>query len=509
MALDGQASRETTVVDAINRIFSEALSTASIEGLARLCLREAEAVTGAAYSFMGEVNEATGRLDSLAISDRAWSVFITDDARFPAPPAGFAIKGFFDRVLNEGQSLIVNDPASHPDSQGVPSRHPALNNFLGVPLKSGERTIGMVGLGNRPGGFGAAELIAVEAMAPAVLQALTNKRGEEALRESERRLQTLIEGIPQMVWRAVDGGQVTWISPQWTAYTGQSQEEARGHGWLECVHPDDRAGGTFLWEQAVVSGRLEMDGRMRRADGVYRWFQVRATPVRDAEGHIVEWLGTSTDIDDLRRLQHGQQLLVAELQHRVRNILAVVRSVFTRTVDGGRSMEEVADHFTGRLDALARTQVMMTQSPTGYVDLEDLIRDELLSVREDDGSAISVEGPDIALPAQAAESLGLAVHELVTNAVKFGALSSPTGKVHISWRVNSHCGGARTLDLTWTEQGVPAVPVAPIRPGFGVELIEEALPYRLGAETTIEFLGGGIRCAIALPLRDGDVGAAM
>lgn len=497
-----------SVVDAINRIFSEALSTASVEALARLCLRELELVTGAAYSFMGEVNEATGRLDSLAISDRAWSVFIIDDPRFPAPPAGFAIKGFFDRVLSEGRSLIVDDPANHPDSQGMPKGHPALHNFLGVPLKSGERTVGMVGLGNRPGGFGEAERQAVEAMAPAVLQAVASKRGEAALRDSERRLQSIIDSAPQMIWRAIDGGRVTWISPQWTEFTGQRQADAEGLGWQACVHVDDHERTMAFWEQAKTSGRLEMDGRLRRADGEYRWFKVRATPLRDEAGRIVEWIGTSTDIDDLRRLQHSQQQLVAELQHRVRNILAVVRSVFTRTVEGGRSIEEVSDHFKGRLDALARTQVVVTKNPTGLVDLENLIRDELLSVGEGDDSAISVEGPDVALPPQAAESLGLAVHELVTNAVKFGALSAPSGKVHISWGVNSHCGVERTLNLTWAEQGVPTVPVAPVRQGFGVELIEEALPYRLGAETKIEFLGGGIRCAIALPLRDGEAGAA-
>ncbi|MBN8808251.1 MAG: PAS domain-containing protein [Sphingomonas sp.] len=327
------------------------------------------------------------------------------------------------------------------------------------------------------------------------------KRAETALRESESRLKLLMEGVPQLVWRAVDGGHWTWASPQWTEFTGQSDANSHDFGWLDTVHSDDRERVKEVWAGAVERGEFHADYRICNASQHrYTWFQTRATPVRDEHGEIIEWLGTSTDVDDLRDLQNRQQVLVAELQHRVRNILTIVRSVFGRTVEAGGPIEEIADHFSGRLAAMARTQVIVTQSAHGKVDLENLIRDELLSVGVGDSSSVTIAGPDVALDSKTAESLGLAIHELTTNAVKYGALSKKGARLTIDWTTNIGYGGSETLDLTWKEQGVPAMPVAPSRYGFGRELIEEALPYRLGAETKLEFRGGGVCCSISLPL---------
>jgi PAS domain S-box-containing protein len=328
-----------------------------------------------------------------------------------------------------------------------------------------------------------------------------------ALTESEARFRTLVEGIPQLVWRAVDGGEWTWASPQWVAYTGLDTEESAGQGWLRALHPEDRALAEAAWARAQAGEPLDMTVRIfHQAENHYRHFSLRATAVRGEHGAVPEWLGTSTDIDDLRRLQDRQQLLLAELQHRVRNILTVVRSVFARTIDVGGELDQVADHFVGRLDSLARTQVIVTQSATGEVDLENLVRDELLSVGATDGPNLTIDGPDVDLPAKAAESIGLAIHELVTNALKYGALRVPSATLQIRWNTNMDKGGDRQLNLIWSEQGVPIVPLVPARRGFGSELITEALPYRLGAETSLEFRGGGVRCTISVPLGK-DVGS--
>ncbi|WP_156028715.1 sensor histidine kinase [Sphingobium chlorophenolicum] len=202
----------------------------------------------------------------------------------------------------------------------------------------------------------------------------------------------------------------------------------------------------------------------------------------------------------LRDSEKRLRVAVSELQHRVRNILTVVRSVFARTFDRRGDQEEMADHFKGRLDALARSQIVVTQTAAGTADLENLIRDELMSVGAHDGPQVRIEGPDVLLNSKAAESLGLAVHELTTNAVKYGALRATGASLDIFWTVDLDQGGQRMLTLCWDEQGVPAVSINPGHEGFGRELIEEALPYRLGAETKLEFRGGGIRCSIAMPL---------
>lgn len=325
-----------------------------------------------------------------------------------------------------------------------------------------------------------------------------------ALGESELRFRTLVEGMPQLVWRAEDGGHWTWASPQWSDYTGLSADKSMGLGWLHALYPDDREKARNAWSRAEAGAPLDMVVRLcNRREGGYRHFRLRASAVRKDE-RVLEWLGTSTDIDDLLQLQKRQQILLAELQHRVRNILAVVRSVFGRTVDAGGDLDDVADHFRGRLDSLARTQVVVTQRANGLVDLESLIRDELLSVGASDGPNLAIEGPEVALPPKAAESIGLAVHELTTNALKYGALRVSEARLDIGWKTSRGPKGGRRLDFTWLEQGIPAVPVDPVRQGFGSELIREALPYQLEAETSLDFRPGGVCCTISVPLPDDD-----
>lgn len=325
----------------------------------------------------------------------------------------------------------------------------------------------------------------------------------DVLAETELRFRTLVEGIPQLVWRAADGGHWTWASPQWERYTGLDSRRSSGMGWLLALHPEDRPAALAAWSQATPDAPLNFHARIfHQGEDRHRHFHVRAAPVIAADGQVVEWLGTSTDVDDLLRLQERQRMLVAELQHRVRNILTVIRSVFGRTVEAGGTPDEMANHFRGRLDSLARTQVIVTQSAAGQVDLENLIRDELLSVGAADGPSLGIEGPEVSLGPKAAESIGLAIHELTTNALKYGALRVPDGNLQIRWTVNMDDGGARRLDLRWIEQGVPAIPLKPVRKGFGSELISDALPYQLGAETRLEFRGGGVRCSISVPLPD-------
>ncbi|HWV12803.1 MAG TPA: sensor histidine kinase, partial [Sphingobium sp.] len=205
---------------------------------------------------------------------------------------------------------------------------------------------------------------------------------------------------------------------------------------------------------------------------------------------------------ELRDSEDRLRVLVAELQHRVRNMLTVVRSMFASTADSSEDIDHLVDHFIGRLDALARTQVIVTSSADQRVDLENLIRDELLSVGVHDGPVVEIDGPDVSLNSKIGETLGLAFHELTTNAVKYGALKVPNGRLNISWHVEADEGGTSKLHLCWAERGVPAISINPSRQGFGRELIEEAVAYRLGAETSLEFRSGGVRWSISLPLRD-------
>lgn len=210
-------------------------------------------------------------------------------------------------------------------------------------------------------------------------------------------------------------------------------------------------------------------------------------------------------LQDLRRsdeLWQASRLREAalehELQHRVRNMLAKIRSLFSRTMDSACSIEEATDHFRGRLDTVSKYHGEVTRSPTGTIDLETLVLDELLNFSAGADSPISVEGPPVALSHELAENIGMAVHELATNAMKFGALSERSGQLDVRWAVSHE--PAQRLSLEWRESGIAIVASAPLHSGFGREFIEQALPYQLNADTSFELRPGGLLCRISMLL---------
>jgi PAS domain S-box-containing protein len=341
------------------------------------------------------------------------------------------------------------------------------------------------------------ELETSNAKLKAANESLDRRIGERtrSLRESEERLRTLMEGIPQLVWRAEATGKWTWASPQWSAFTGLSRGQSRGHGWLMAVHPEDRQTALAAWEKAVDMGAYDTEYRLRRnADDGYRWFQARATPMKDDAGRIVEWLGTSTDVHETRQLQARQGILVAELQHRVRNTLAVVRSIVGRTAATAPSTEALVAELEGRISALARGQSLVGTAPEKGVDLRLLIEGEIEGhVGQQDRMVLS--GVAVTLRPRAAETLALAFHELATNAAKYGALSAPQGRVDVTWTIED-----ADLRLTWRESGVSLPGQPPVRRGFGTELITGLIPYELDARCSMEFGTDGLQCTLTIPL---------
>ncbi|EPE96422.1 chemotaxis protein CheB [Rhizobium grahamii] len=331
------------------------------------------------------------------------------------------------------------------------------------------------------------------------------KKVEEALAAAEVRQRALLEGIPQLVWRGVDGGQWTSASPQWTAFTGQTEEDSRGTGWLEQLHPDDREIAQNAWLEALESGGFEVECRIRQAGtDNYRWFHTRATPVRDATGGVIEWLGTSTDVDDLRGMQARQEVLVAELQHRTRNLLGVVRSMADKTGRASSSLENFRNRFRDRLEALARVQGLLSKlSDHDRVSFDAVVETEL-SAMGGSGDRVTLEGPrGVRLRSSTVQTLAMAIHELATNAIKYGALGQRNGKLCVTWALEEVGPDGRPwLHIDWLERGVSMPPAgpAPLGTGQGRELIEHALPYQLGAETRFNLGTDGVHCTISLPV---------
>ena len=334
---------------------------------------------------------------------------------------------------------------------------------------------------------------------------------ERRVHDSEKRFRLLATNIPQLVFCSRADGNRTWPSPQWIEFTGLDTEASLGFGWMDGVHPDDREATLDAWRAAEQTGEHYSEQRVRRqSDGQWRWHQMRARPIAGEAGRAMDWVGTMTDVHDLRGLQERQTVLMGELQHRTRNLLALVQAIATRTLRSSRSLDDFQREFNERLDALARVQALITGVDYGGVDLRDLLTAELqahggLHMGSGVGSEqVAIAGPAVQLGQSAAQALGLALHELMTNAVKHGALADDGGRLTVTWLVRRDDDGALWVQLDWKESGVtlPGADGPARRRGYGRELIERSLPYQLGAETALLFEPDGVRCTIGIEVEE-------
>ncbi|MFL6548678.1 MAG: sensor histidine kinase [Povalibacter sp.] len=358
--------------------------------------------------------------------------------------------------------------------------------------KDGSRFWGSGVLTALPGGIGYIK----------ILRDLTERQtAQHALKASEERFRTLATSIPQLVFTSLENGSRTWGSPQWVIYTGLSDKESRDFGWLEAIHPDDRDRTTSMWREAMLSGMYLVEHRIRRAQNMeYRWHQTRATPLHIERPGPREWVGASTDIHDLRALKESQQVLLAELQHRTRNLLAMVQSIAERSAQGASSVPAFIADFRQRLSALSRAESITPSSDEGRIEVRNLVETELAAHLATIGkdARVTIEGPSASIPPQAAQPLMLALHELATNSVKYGALSQDTARLHVHWGTE----GIRDrpeIVLHWEESAVNMPTPEERRRGYGTELIERALPYQLSAETKLEFGEEGVHCMVRVP----------
>jgi two-component system CheB/CheR fusion protein len=207
------------------------------------------------------------------------------------------------------------------------------------------------------------------------------------------------------------------------------------------------------------------------------------------------------DRTDARSAEERQQLLLSELQHRVRNTLTIIRSIIRLTAQTSETVADYAENFEGRLTAFARVQTALTQDPAAGVDLYRLVTDELSAYSANTDGRAAISGPSVRFQAKAAETFALAIHELATNALKYGALSTPKGRLSVTWRIEARADG-RSLVFAWIETGMDLGAGGPKRRGFGTELLERSLSYDLKAKAALDFTSEGLHCTIMLPITD-------
>lgn len=355
-------------------------------------------------------------------------------------------------------------------------------------------------------------------------QDVTERRATEAaLQESEARFRQFGEASADVLWiRDCKDLAFEYVSPSFETVYGARIEDVLGGNhirrWIEMIVPEDRE-KTLEAVRRVRGGETVLHCfRVLHGDGQIRWIRNTDFPLVDAEGRVQRIGGIAHDATEEVEMQDRLQVLVAELQHRSRNLVGVTQAITERTLATSETLEEFRGRFRPRLDALGRVNGLLSRLEEGdRISFDQLLQTELAAHGilggEDNGTAISLQGPmGIRLRSATVQTFALALHELTTNALKYGALASAGGQLQVTWRLVPGKGKERRLRVDWSETTAPAAedeasrkhlldgqPVASRR-GYGRELIELALPYQLKAETSYELTAEGVRCTIIVPV---------
>lgn len=309
---------------------------------------------------------------------------------------------------------------------------------------------------------------------------------------SDLELREVASFAPVLIWRAGPDGLRTWFNDQWLSFVGHTIEQEVGDGWVEAVHEEDRlsvldVGG---W---VGPERSSNEYRLRRHDGVFRWMLENRAPIY-RQGVPVGYFGSCVDVSHMKHSLAGQQRLISELDHRVKNTIVNVQSI------AAQSFRRVSDDnsrklFESRLMTLAKAHDVLARRNWESADLFELVRDVVGPHQSADRQRFWIEGEHLNLEPRLVLALAFALNELCLNAAQHGAFSMKGGRVDLSWRMSAE---PAQLQLRWVESGGPEM-LAPGDRGFGLRLLKQ-LERELEGTVTVLFHSSGIECVMEATL---------
>lgn len=343
------------------------------------------------------------------------------------------------------------------------------------------------------------QFVAVSALTILFLAAIADERRAAArLRESQATMRLALQAGRMSSWR-------------WDMRTGLMTAEGSSDdlfGYvpgipvpasevIDLIHPDDRGPLERTMVEAIRERRaFHIEYRIRRPNGPPEWLMTHAQPQFDSDGRLTHMVGVSQAITERKRAEEHRQLLINELNHRVKNTLAVVQGLAQQTFKDSRVPMELRRAFEGRLAALSAAHNILTRESWEAASLQQIVED---AIRPFGRGRFNVAGPALRIAPQAAVSLALTLHELATNAAKYGALSNEAGQVTIDWFV-ADTNGHANFTLTWREQNGPPV-APPTRRGFGSRLIERGLAGEVDGKAMVDFAPDGVRWTVSAPLQ--------
>jgi PAS domain S-box-containing protein len=409
-------------------------------------------------------------------------------------------------ALSEGRRVIVPDVECSDVMAGsadlIVLRRAGIRAMHSTPLLSRSgRLLGMISTHwAKPYYPTEHELRALDVLARQAADLIERTQIETALRESEQGFRWLAS-IVQSSGDAIIGKNIDGIITSWNngaeCLFGYTADEMVGKPVTVLFPPDRHDEERTILERIVRGERIDHYETVRhRKDGSSVNVSLTVSPVRNAEGKIVGASKIARDITERKRAEAREKVLMAELDHRVKNVLARVVTAVMASRRGSSSIDEFARSLDGRIRSMEAAHALLSQSGWHGVGLEALVRNQLAPYAAD--ANITIHGTDVVLTAAGIQAMGMVLHELVTNAAKYGALAVPTGRVTVSWdrKPNGH---AANLVFAWRELGGPPTATA-VKPGYGTRLIRELIPHELGGTVDLQFTVEGVNCRIEFPL---------
>jgi len=330
----------------------------------------------------------------------------------------------------------------------------------------------------------------------------TRRYMEQSLRESEDRLRLALASADTGTWDwDLTTGAFAWDKRMRELWGLRPEDPVTYDTFISAIHPQDREATLAAIEMAQDGQdpvEYDVEHRVKGVrDGVERWVAAKGK-AHFLDGVAVRMTGTARDITDHKSWEEHTTLLMREITHRSKNLLAVIQAMARQSKVGSKTVADFEARFSGRLQALAASHDLLVQRDWHGVSVADLVKSQLGHYLDAHASQIEISGTEMIVTPEAAQNIGLAVHELSTNAAKYGALSVPKGRVRVRWRCAGNGADDARFKMLWTEDGGPKV-TPPSHKGFGQVVMEQLAARALHGEATLDFRPEGVRWTLDIP----------
>ena len=417
------------------------------------------------------------------------------------------------KVAQSRSPLIVDDIQRLDDAATAGVKAMGIQAYAGFPLLAHGKLFGTIAFGStRQTRFSLSDIEFMKTLADQFAATMDRSLLLRRLRDKETLYRSALTVGRMGAWETdYVAGTRQWSDEGMSLFglslvNGRGQVGGDNDEYRAALHPDDRHLVSEFQKRANEMESFDAEYRILRPDGTIIWVAGRGQVAsRDADGKAERLISIVGDITKRKLAEEQAQFLLAEISHRSKNLFAVVQAVARNSASVNSTIEDFQARFSQRLQGLAASHDLLVHAKWQGASLSDLVRRQLAPFA-DVGPRLDVAGPEVVVKSDVAQAIGLALHELATNAVKYGALAAPTGKVSVSWGVVETADGARRVCLKWIEEGGPVVS-APSRKGFGQIVIERMVAQSVDGDVDLQFAPQGLTWQLTFPVgvqrRDG------